>query len=327
MTRARSELLDASKPGTYHLITRCVRRERLLDRGERKQWLCRGLAGWFGHMAIDLLGYSVMGNHLHLIVRVRPDIAAQWDAVSVARHALAVLPLRSGPAMEPLTVTPALVDRYAGNASWVTQQRKRLSSPSWLLRLVKQEIARRANGEDGCTGHFWENRFTSVALLDQAAVLACLVYVDLNPLRAGMVRDPMVSEFTSIHHRHYRTMGAGRYDGSSQDADLGRHLVAMPHCAPADSWSGDPVRWSLGEAEYVGLVRETGRACAGNGRQAVANALASVRAWGLEPDAWLATMARGGSMSGSVIGGPEARSRWCAHAGQRWAADKSGLWR
>ena len=54
MTRARSELLDASKLGTYHLITRCVRRERLLDRGERKQWLCRGLAGWFGHMAIDL---------------------------------------------------------------------------------------------------------------------------------------------------------------------------------------------------------------------------------------------------------------------------------
>ena len=186
-TRARSELLDARKPGTYHLITRCVRRERLLDRGERKQSLCRGLAGWFGHMAIDLLGYSVMGNHLHLIVRVRPDVAAQWDAVSVARHAFAVLPPRSGPALEPPTVTAALVDRYAGNASWVTQQRTRLSSASCLLRLVKQKIARRANGKGGCTGHFWENRFTRVALLDQAAVLACLVYVDLNSLRAGMV--------------------------------------------------------------------------------------------------------------------------------------------
>ena len=76
MTRARSELLDASKPGTYHLITHYVRRERLLDREERKQSLCRGLAGWLGHMAIDLLGYSVMGNHRYRIVRVRPDVAA-----------------------------------------------------------------------------------------------------------------------------------------------------------------------------------------------------------------------------------------------------------
>ena len=56
------------------------------------------------------------------------------------------------------------------------------------------------------------------------------------------------------------------------------------------------MRSSLGEAEYVALVWETSRACAGNGRQAVANALAGVRAWGLEPDTWLATMARGGSM-------------------------------
>lgn len=327
MTRAREEILDTSRPGTYHLITRCVRRERLLERGERKALLCRGLASWLGHMAIDLLGYSVMGNHVHLVVRVRPDVVAEWSAVEVARHALAVLPVRSGPGLEPLAVTPALVERYAGNARWIAQQRTRLRSPSWLLRLVKQEVARRANADDGCTGHFWEKRFTSVALLDPAAVLACLVYVDLNPVRAGLVRDPVQSAFTSIRHRHARAVGAGRSAVDAEDVELGRRLVAMPQCAPVDGWSKDMPRWSISESDYLAVVQESARATAGNARHLSGTALALIQSMRLEPQAWSATMGRGGSMGGSVIGGPDAKANWCRVVGQKWAADKSGLWK
>jgi len=326
MTRARADLIPPNRPGTYHLISRCVRRERLLDRGERKVWLTRGLANWLGHMGIDLLGYAIMGNHLHLVVRLRPDLVAEWSAAEVARHALAVLPVRSGPALEPLTVTPAVVERYAGNARWVAQQRQRLASPSWLLRLVKQEIARRANAEDDCTGHFWEGRFTSVALLDAAAVLACLVYVDLNPLRAGLVRDPVDSLFTGIRHRQARADGAGRCDTHAADADLGRRLVAMPRCAPDDAWSGAPAAWSVDEASYVALVRATAQSPARSGRAAVADAYAIVAAMGIEPVAWTAAMARGGAMSGCAVGSPAARQRWCVATGRAWAADKAGLW-
>ncbi|MBA2482692.1 MAG: transposase, partial [Planctomycetes bacterium] len=169
MTRARSDLIPDSSGGVFHVVTRCVRRERLLDRGERKAWLCRGLAAWLRHMGVDLLAYSIMGNHVHLVVRLRPDLVEGWNSAELARHALAVLPARSGPGMEPLSVTPALIERYSENRAWLKVQRTRLSSPSWLLRLVKQELSRRANAEDGCTGHFWERRFTSVALLDAAA--------------------------------------------------------------------------------------------------------------------------------------------------------------
>jgi REP element-mobilizing transposase RayT len=70
MTRPRSEIIPESSGGAFHLVTRCVRRERLLERGERREWLCRGLAGWLRHMGIDLLAYSVMGNHLHVVVRL-----------------------------------------------------------------------------------------------------------------------------------------------------------------------------------------------------------------------------------------------------------------
>ena len=325
MTRARKDLIDSANVGTYHLITRCVRRERLLDRGERKVWLCRGLVNWLSHMGIDLLAYAVMGNHLHLVIRLRPDVVAGWSEAEVARHALAILPVRSGPGLEPLRVTPAVLDRYAGNSRWVSQQRARLCSPSWLLRLVKQEIARRANAEDDCTGHFWESRFTSVVLLDMAATLACMVYVDLNPYRARLVKNPTASLFTSIRHRQARIQGT-RSDGDALDSDLGKRLVAMPQCCPVDRWSGDLNTWNLSESDYVSLVCETATVTNRHGRAAVSQAFALVQRMGIDPSSWATAMAQGGSMCGSVIGGPEARQQWCKAAGQRWAADKSGLW-
>ena len=277
-------------------------------------------------MGIDLLAYAVMGNHVHLVVRLRPDVVAGWDQFQVARHALAILPVRSGPGLVPLAVTAAVLERYAGNETWLAQQRQRLSSPSWLLRLVKQEIARRAKLEDGCTGHFWESRFTSVALLDAAATLACMVYVDLNPVRARLVRDPVGAEFASIRHRFARSATTGRADNEATDESLGRRLIAMPKCAPYDTVRGESTTWGISESDYVALVEMTARSPSRNGRSAVSNAWIAVKSLGIEPKAWSHTMARGGAISGSEVGGPEARRRWCDSVGQRWAADKSGLW-
>jgi len=72
----------------------------------------------------------------------------------------------------------------------VETRRKRLADLGWLMRGLKEEIARRANREDGCTGAFWEGRFTSVPLLDNAALVACMAYVDLNPVRAKVAATP-----------------------------------------------------------------------------------------------------------------------------------------
>ena len=51
----------------------------------------------------------------------------------------------------------------------------------------EEPVARRANKEYGCTGAFWERWFRSTVLLDQAALLACMAYVDLNPVRSVTV--------------------------------------------------------------------------------------------------------------------------------------------
>jgi putative transposase len=62
-------------------------------------------------------------------------------------------------------------------------------------------MARMENAGDECTGRFWEVRFKATVLPDEAAIATCMVYVDLNPVRAGLAATPEKSDFTRAQDR------------------------------------------------------------------------------------------------------------------------------
>jgi hypothetical protein len=155
-----------------------------------------------------------MSNHLHVVLRVRPDLVQTWTDEEIAfrwRHLYAPRNRATGRPSEPEEHDLAMI---TSNPARVTELRARLASLSWFMRCLSEPIARAANREDQCKGRFWEGRFKSQALLDEAAVLACSVYVDLNPIRAGIVDSPEKAEFTSAFDR-IQTLRAARSGSAS----------------------------------------------------------------------------------------------------------------
>lgn len=141
-----------------------------------------------------------MSNHLHVVLRVDPGAAAVWSPDEVGRRWVGVFPVTvDGAVDERANATRAAT--IALDPLRTALCRERLASLSWFMRCLCEPIARRANREDACTGRFWEGRFKCQALLDDPAVLACMAYVDLNPIRAGVCDRLDESVHTSIPAR------------------------------------------------------------------------------------------------------------------------------
>jgi len=168
----------------------------------RRRWVESRLEALAAVFAVDICGFSVMGNHVHVVLRQRPDIAEQWSSEDVARRWWNLYPKRRDEETHaPAEPEPHELAFLMASAEGLAERRSRLSNLSWFMRCLCEPIARRANFEDGCRGRFFEGRFKSQALLTESAVLACSVYVDLNPIRAGIAKTPEASAHTSVQRR------------------------------------------------------------------------------------------------------------------------------
>jgi len=224
----RIEQFDAAEICIVHVVQRCVRRAFLAgvdhtsgkDFSFRKEWIRRRTEAIASVFAIDVLSYAIMSNHIHVILRNRPDVVAQWDDRQVALRWLKVFP---GRRMEDHLAEPTdhEVQTLAGNAERMAEIRTRLSDISWFMRSLAEPIARMANRQDECTGRFWEGRFKAQRIVDEAGLLACAMYVDLNPVRAAMAESPDSSEHTSAFDR----IEAGK---GKQIASAAYDLVPVP---------------------------------------------------------------------------------------------------
>ena len=208
MATRRCDLVNLSETPFYHCVTRCVRQCYLCgydkNTGQsfehRRGWVEKRTLFLSSVYAIDLCAYAVMSNHVHVVLRVDEKSANSLSVreVLIRWHKLhkGTLLTKSYLAGEALSEAELLsVKRTAA------VYRKRLFSISWFMRDLNEYIARAANAEDECKGRFWEGRFKSQALLDEKALLSCMVYVDLNPIRASLASTPEDSEYTSIKRR------------------------------------------------------------------------------------------------------------------------------
>ena len=342
MVLARREVVTDGVEGAYHVVTRCVRRAFLCGVDDytgrsyehRKKWVRERLEALASGFAIEVCAYSVMSNHLHIVLRTRPDWTAEWSVQETARRWLSIFPKRRDFDPSPKRPSKQEIKVLAGDLERMDEIRGRLSSVSWFMRCLSEVIARRANREDHCKGRFWEGRFKCQALLDEAACLAALAYVYLNPVRARIAQTPEESEFTSIYDRivsrQARRKLSDEVTENPFDSDRIPPKVVEPEEAPIepDQWlcpidNETPVGprgiLSLSTDQYIDLVDWTGRQVREDKRGAIPNHLAPILDR-LEIDAacWVHTVQNFGRVFQRMVGKVASMTSTAMQAGKRW---------
>jgi len=263
MTLPRSSLVSTESTRYYHCISRCVRRAFLCGvdsvTGQsfehRRQWLVERLALLERLFAVDVCAYCAMSNHSHLVLRLNPDQAAEWSGDEVLERWCTLF---SG---------PTLVQRYRERdtlstgelravSELVERYRARLCDLSWFMRCLNEWIARKANAEDRCTGRFWQGRFTSQALLDEQAILSCMLYVELNPIRAAIADTPEAADYTSAQQR-IREMKTGASANTQRAEPLSS---AIPRLLRFTGSMDDNTGLPFALDDYLMLLDWSGRA-------------------------------------------------------------------
>jgi len=318
MTYARKTLVSLNDTPYYHVVARCVRRAWLWgydeyagrDYSHRKEWVLERLAQLTSMFTIEISAFAVMSNHYHLVVYVDQTRARELSREQVVER------------WTQLFRAPPVVERWCnGKAAQAERQlaeviidkwRKRLCDLSWFMKCLNEHLARRANLEDNCDGRFWQGRFRSQALLDEAGILTAMAYVDLNPVRAGIASTPEDSAFTSIYER-IRRLKRAPSDGK---------VDAITSSVVLQSFSNEgsgTARIPYSFKEYLQLVDWTGRGIRNDKRGHIDSQLPPIiTRLNIDPSAWEAAMQPRGNVFGRAMGRLNHLQLHAKALGQSW---------
>jgi REP element-mobilizing transposase RayT len=191
MAKPRVFTHSGSQAGVYHLVSRIVDRQFLFGDAE-KEAFGRMMRAFAAFHQVEILTYCLMSNHFHLLVRVphRPagfdlplgEVLARWqDAVGDAWN-------------RGLTRQFAAWQENGSEAAveeWRQRMVGRMFSLTEFMKALKQRYTQWYNRRSGRRGTLWEGRYKSVIVEDEASALRTMAtYIDLNPVRAGIVSDP-----------------------------------------------------------------------------------------------------------------------------------------
>ena len=321
MTRARSSLVSVSDTPYYHVISRCVRRAFLCGKDKetgtnhehRREWVIERLSLLSEAFSVKLCSYAVMSNHYHLVVCLDVETPKTWSIDEVLdRWCL----LFKGPQLvQRFRAGGDLSDiEYSALSDYVECYRERLGDLSWYMKCLNEYIARRANEEDECKGHFWEARFKSQALLDEVALITAMGYVDLNPVRSNIAEDIPTSDKTSVQQRYRQVT----------KAPIENPLPLMPFDSTATYKKSSEIPFNL--HDYLELVDWTGRCLRMGKRGAISDSSPSLLLkLGIDAHEWLPTVVELQARYELVMGSPSRMQQFAQmqhkhfHWGYRYA--------
>lgn len=318
MPTSRRQQICVEDTPYYHCISRCVRRAFLCGEDpltgssyeHRRSWVEKRLLFLAGIFSVDVCAYAVMSNHLHVVLHINQEKVKAWSTFEVLQrwHRL-----HKGTAFTQAFVRGEALPSFSLTLVKASAEtyRNRLMDISWFMKELNEPIARQANREDDCTGRFWEGRFKSQALLDESALIACMAYVDLNPIRAKVSDTPEHSEFTSVKLRI--SSAKNQQQPQSLFPFVGEPRKNMP----------DGLAFSL--SEYLELVDLTGRIIREDKKGAIdASLLPILQRLNITSDNWLCIATQFGQRTGRVVGNESSVAHYCeSHHRQRNASRKS----
>jgi REP element-mobilizing transposase RayT len=308
MPQPRTSQISLESTPYYHCISRCVRRAFLCGRDacsgvnydHRREWIADKIKELGQVFAMDICAYAVMSNHYHVVLKVNQEQALNWTDDEVIARWTSLF-------ASSQTIQDYLLGRELTKAeeTLVKEQtaewRIRLFDISWFMRYLNEHIARQANKEDNVKGRFWEGRFKSQALLDEAAILSCMAYVDLNPVRAKIADTPEESAFTSIYER------IKQYQ---KDQEQVKNLKSF-----TESEEDDGLPFAL--KDYLQLVDWTGRIIKHNKRGSIAtNAPPILARLNLSPEQYLSFIHKNRFIH--AIGTPQRLKQWAQAVGVKF---------
>jgi hypothetical protein len=342
-TSARKEIVLEGEVGVYHVWTRCVRRaflcgqDRLTGRDyeHRRDWIRAYLPLLCGQFGVEAGFHVEMQNHVHLVLRTRPDVVETWNDVDVVRRYKTINRLirsQDGKTIEPVSEAEILLE--LAQPGRIDQLRKNLCSVSQFMKALCEHIARRANQEDQVSGTFFESRFQCRRIENAAGILICGMYIDLNQIRAGEALTPETSTHTSAFDRicgwQARRQGGRTQEAARQDAAVDGWLCELTLDERSGAYRGADPSASGQRAsdkgllpipleEYLQLLDWTGRQMAEGKQGSIPRNLSPIfQRLGINCQMWLELVTQFDTLFGRVVGQAQQVVDSAARAGRRW---------
>ncbi len=180
---------------SYHIISRVSRGEFLLD-DDGKEYFMNLMFKLAKAYYVDITSFAIMSNHFHILLSNRRDEvekATKDELFSKYKEAYG----NNAEPPEGSFIKKSYEIEYDEDGG-VERLRKRLGSVSRYIQELKQGFTKWYNYKNKCKGVLWADRFKGIAISKGDAELICSAYVDLNPVRAGIVKKPEDYRWSSI---------------------------------------------------------------------------------------------------------------------------------